>query len=302
MLRLQAFISLFTALSFGLVLAQEGVPPSPEFPEIPKIELFQEMENLPEIELAPEIEALTEFNLLPELDISSEGIPFAEAYVLPQEEEEGDVDETPEKGERMQQRMESLRMWKLLEVLDLTEEQSNAFLPALREFQKSEASYNENRRELLDQLQKSLEDKDQKKMSETVAKLKQNRLQLEQNRVQFLAKADKILSAEQQAKFLLFQNRFEGRLRAEIMDLRQPQIYKHLQKPFLELELQTLHDRLQKLHDNNFKEQDFDELKARLEESHKKAQEIYKQTEQMYQELMKKFNEMEKKEKSKKTY
>src|SRR5574341_1548211 len=216
MLRLQAFISLFTALSFGLVLAQEGVPPSPEFPEIPKIELFQEMENLPEIELAPEIEALTEFNLLPELDISSEGIPFAEAYVLPQEEEEGDVDETPEKGERMQQRME---------------------------------------------------DKDQKKMSETVAKLKQNRLQLEQNRVQFLAKADKILSAEQQAKFLLFQNRFEGRLRAEIMDLRQPQIYKHLQKPFLELELQTLHDRLQKLHDNNFKEQDFDELKARLEES-----------------------------------
>lgn len=286
---------IISLLSFGLLLAQEEPPAPPDFPEIPQIELFQEMENL------PEIGAIPEFDMLPELDASLEGIPFAEAYAF-QEEEAPEIDEIPQKGERMQQRMESLRLWKLLEVLDLTEEQSNAFLPALREFQKSEAAYNENRRELLDQLQKSLEDKDQRKMSETVGKLKQNRLEMEQNRVQFLSKADKILSPEQQAKFLLFQNRFEGRMRAEIMELRQPQIYKHLQKPFLELELKTLHDRLQKLPDKDFKEQDFDELKARLEESHKKAQEIYKQTEQMYQELMKKFNEMEKKEKSKKTY
>ncbi|OGC76760.1 MAG: hypothetical protein A2145_01245 [candidate division Zixibacteria bacterium RBG_16_40_9] len=287
-------------LSFSLLSAQEEFPLFPEMPEVPEIEPFLEMPPIPEIELFHELNIFPEPNFSPETIFVDEGIPFAQAPDF--SEDAPEAGEPPEMAEKMHDRVESLRIWKLLEILDLTEEQSNVFLPAFREFQKNEGNYNQNRRELLDQLQKSLEDKDQRKMSEIVSKLKQNRLQMEQNRVQFLSKVDKILSPEQQAKFLLFQNRFEGRLRTEIMELRQPQIYKHLQKPFLELELKTLNDRLQKLHKRSFKEQDFNELKARLEESHKKAQEMYKRTEEMYQELMKKFNQMEQKEKSKKSY
>lgn len=229
-----------------------------------------------------------------------EGIPFAEVPPFPEESPEPGT--SPDKPEKMKDKVESLRVWKLLEALDLTEEQANSFLPAYREFQKNEGKYTQTRRELLDQLQQSLENKDQKKISEIVSKLKQNRLQMEQSRVQFLSRIDKMLSPEQQAKFLLFQHRFEGRLRSEILELRQPQIYKNLQKPYLELELKTLNDRLQKLHKKSFKGDDLEELKARLEESHKKAEEMYKRSEQMYEELMKKFNEMGKKEKSKKTY
>jgi len=300
MFRIKNLTLCFMLFGFGLVLAQEVSPPVPDFPEIPEIEFFQDLELFPEIEIIPEIEAFHEFNFFPEMDISLEGIPFAEAPLLP--EDSPKPGGPPGKGEKMQEKVEALRVWKLLETLDLTEEQANSFLPAYREFQKSEENYNQNRRELLDQLQQSLESKDQKKISEIVAKLKQNRLQMEQNRVQFLTRIDKMLSPEQQAKFLLFQNRFEGRMRAEIMELRQPQIYKNLQKPYLELELKTLNDKLQMLHKKNFKEDDLEELKARLEESHQKAEEMYKRSEQMYEELMKKFNEIEKKEKSKKSY
>ena len=300
MFRFKILITLFTVLSFGLLLAQEESTPVPDFPEIPEMELFQDLEFFPETEFFPEMEHFYEFNFSPEMDFSFEGIPFAQAPEFSEESPEPTT--PPDKPQKMQEKVESLRVWKLLETLDLTEEQANSFLPAYREFQKSEGKYSQTRRELLDQLQESLEDKDQKKISDLVAKLKQNRLQIEQDRVQFLARIDKMLSPEQQAKFLLFQNRFEGRMRAEIMELRQPQIYKNLQKPYLELELKTLNDKLQMLHKKNFKEDDLEELKARLEESHQKAEEMYKRSEEMYQELMKKFNEIEKKEKSKKTY
>ena len=299
MFKIKILTLVFMLFGFGLVLAQEETP-VPDFPEIPEMELFQDLEFFPETEFFSEMEPFYEFNFFPEMDFSFEGIPFAQAPEFSEESPEPGI--PPDKPGKMKDKVESLRIWKLLETLDLTEEQSNSFLPAYREFQKGEENYNQNRRELLAQLQKSLEDKDKKKMSETVNGLKQNRLQMEQNRVQFLSKIDKILSLEQQAKFLLFQNRFEGRMRAEIMELRQPQIYKNLQKPYLELELKTLNDKLKKLHKKNFKEDDLEELKARLEESHQKAEEMYKRSERMYQELMKKFNEMEKKEKSKKTY
>ncbi len=269
-------------------------PILPEEPVIEDTVIIDVEPFLLEMPTFPEMFPFSDEQLFPE------GIPFAEVPPFPEDSPEPST--PPDKPEKMKEKVESLRVWKLLETLDLSEEQANSFLPAYREFQKSEENYNQNRRELLDQLQQSLESKDQKKISEIVGKLKQNRLQVEQNRVQFLARIDKMLSPEQQAKFLLFQNRFEGRMRAEIMELRQPQIYKNLQKPYLELELKTLNDKLQMLHKKNFKEDDLEELKARLEESHQKAEEMYKRSEEMYRELMKKFSEMEKKEKSKKTY
>jgi len=287
-------LTLALILFTGYPLYAQEWPTLPEEPVIEDTVIIDVEPFLLEMPTFPEMFPFSDEQLFPE------GIPFAEVPPFPAESPEPGT--PPDKPGKMKEKVESLRVWKLLETLDLTEEQANSFLPAYREFQKSEGKYSQTRRELLDQLQKSLENNDQKKISDLVAKLKQNRLQMEQDRVQFLTRIDKMLSPEQQAKFLLFQNRFEGRVRAEIMELRQPQIYKNLQKPYLELELKTLNDKLQKLHKKNFKEDDLEELKARLEESHQKAEEMYKRSERMYRELMKKFNEMEKKEKSKKTY
>ena len=144
MFRFKILITLFTVLSFGLLLAQEESTPVPDFPEIPEMELFQDLEFFPETEFFLEMKPFYEFNFFPEMDISLEGIPFAEVPPFPEESPEPGA--PPGKPEKMKEKVESLRVWKLLETLDLTEEQANSFLPAYREFQKSEGKYSQTRR------------------------------------------------------------------------------------------------------------------------------------------------------------
>ena len=116
-----------------------------------------------------------------------------------------------------------MKMWKMLEVLDLTQEQSDKFLPAWREMQKAEKTFREKREDLLKSLQAVLgeEKLDEKKIREILGQLDKERLQMEEVQQRFRQKAEDVLTLEQQAKLLLFEDRFEKRMMEIIRQYRE---------------------------------------------------------------------------------
>jgi len=123
---------------------------------------------------------------------------------------------------KIRENIETLRMYKLLEALDLTSEQSTEFLPALKEFQDAKRKFQEDReaflRELADALQS--EEADEKKLEQTLAALERVREEFQAEFVKFLTKARATLTLQQRARLQLFEERFERRLRDSIRRMR----------------------------------------------------------------------------------
>ncbi len=120
------------------------------------------------------------------------------------------------------ERIEILRLWKMIEFLDLTEEQSDKFLPLLHRFQEAEKELKTVKRELFDSLKEDLESKepDQGKIRAILTELEKNQEALEKERKDFLIDSGKTLNLIQEARLLLFEREFERKLRETIRKLR----------------------------------------------------------------------------------
>jgi Spy/CpxP family protein refolding chaperone len=107
--------------------------------------------------------------------------------------------------------METIRVWKLTELLNLSEDQSTRFFPKLKEMRDIRDEFEQTRMKVIGELDNFL--KDAKKFESEI----KNRLQeLETGEVKSQEKIAKlkkeiasILTPEQQAKFMLFQMRFD---------------------------------------------------------------------------------------------
>jgi len=126
-----------------------------------------------------------------------------------------------EEREKIRENIETLRMWKLIEVLDLTSEQSTQFLPILKDFRDARKKFEDRRREFLKDLETTLESKkDEKKLKESLDSLENNRREFQINLEKFIEKTKTTLTLEQQAKLLLFEEKFEKRVRETIEQIR----------------------------------------------------------------------------------
>ncbi len=127
-----------------------------------------------------------------------------------------------EERERIRENIETLRMWKLLEALDLTSEQSMQFLPLLKEFQDAKRKFRDSRRELFRELESALqaEKTDEKKLGENLMMLEDARKIFQGDMDRFYVESKEILTVKQQAKLLLFEERFEKRLKESIEHMR----------------------------------------------------------------------------------
>lgn len=120
--------------------------------------------------------------------------------------------------QEIRERIEQMRMWKLLEILELSDEQAEKFLPNFRDFQKEQKELEHKKREILKELEDELNKKsvDLKKIQTVLDDLEENRNLFENNRASFLSKAKEVLSLEQQAKLVLFEERFAERVKEMI--------------------------------------------------------------------------------------
>ena len=124
--------------------------------------------------------------------------------------------------EKMRERIETLRLWKMIEFLDLSSEQSDEFLPLLHEFQEAQKELEMARRRLFNELEENLELKepDEKNLQQILLGLEENKAELEKERRKFLTNSKKVLTAVQEAKLILFEHVFEKQLRDTIRKFR----------------------------------------------------------------------------------
>jgi len=131
----------------------------------------------------------------------------------------------PEEGkrERLKEEIETMKMWKMLEALNLSQEQSDKFLPAWRELQKAQKTFREKRDNLLRMLEMTLGEEKPKegKIKDILIQLEKERIFLDEVQQRFREKAKELLTLEQQAKLLLFEDRFEKRMMDIIRQYRE---------------------------------------------------------------------------------
>jgi Spy/CpxP family protein refolding chaperone len=134
----------------------------------------------------------------------------------------GEPPESPEEKEKIRENIETLRMWKLLEALDLSSEQSMQFLPLMKDFQNARKRFEDKRKQYLTELEKALdsEEKDEKKIKENLDALERVRKEFHKEMDGFFEQTKSILTLEQRARMHLFEERFERRLKDSIHRMR----------------------------------------------------------------------------------
>jgi len=119
---------------------------------------------------------------------------------------------TPIPEERVGRIIEALLIWRLVDELDLTEQQIARLFPRIKQLKDLRLELGRRKRALEFELRQALAQRppDQETIKIKVAQLQALRVQIEQRRQRILRQINNILTVEQQAKFALIAERFEA--------------------------------------------------------------------------------------------
>lgn len=121
------------------------------------------------------------------------------------------------------QMVETIRIYKITEALDLTENQSVRFFPKLKEMRDAKEEFNQTRMKMVERLDGYLQDS--KKFSadikSLIAEFEASETNLRGKEARIKKEIANILTPEQQAKFMLFQMRFNREMREMVGKARE---------------------------------------------------------------------------------
>src|SRR3972149_805877 len=119
---------------------------------------------------------------------------------------------TPIPEERVGRIIEALLIWRLVDELDLTEQQIARLFPRIKQLKDLRLELGRRKRALEFELRQALAQRppDQETIKIKVAQLQALRVQIEQRRQRIPRQINNILTVEQQAKFALIAGRFEA--------------------------------------------------------------------------------------------
>ncbi len=121
------------------------------------------------------------------------------------------------------EKIEMLKMWKLIETLDMGEEQAQKFFILIKRQNDGERKSNRERHEIEKQLKISLgkEPVPEDELKKLIRNFVNNQDEARLNRKKFYEESSGILSTEQQAKLILFQSRFNREMFEIMKEIRQ---------------------------------------------------------------------------------
>jgi hypothetical protein len=127
----------------------------------------------------------------------------------------------PGMGRPPMERVEQLRKMRLIEYLEMKEEQSVRFMARMNEHEKQRKDLQRQKGESLDRLDQLLEKKaDPRELQKVFADIAGYTTRMSEEHQKFFNGLNDILSVEQQAKMLLFERKFERELRDAIREVQ----------------------------------------------------------------------------------
>ena len=138
-------------------------------------------------------------------------------------EPRGDFDAPPtrEQMEKVRNRIETLRMWKLTKALDLDEKTSAQIFPLLNRYDKKRAEIEIAMREGIKELRESLKEKREGQLKNILERLEQNHKNMQRMNDEEREDLKRILTVEQRAKFIIFQQEFDREIKKIIEETRE---------------------------------------------------------------------------------
>jgi len=135
----------------------------------------------------------------------------------------GYLDEPPTKEQRamVRKRIETLKMWKLTKALDIDETTSAKLFPLLNRYDKRKAEIHQNIRKGMKEMRRSLKENRTEGLQSSLAMLEENHRALQSINDEEWQEMKKILTVEQQAKFIIFRHEFDRDVRKIISDAKE---------------------------------------------------------------------------------
>ena len=127
-----------------------------------------------------------------------------------------------EEREKVKERIEMIRMWKMMDVLDLSREQSEKFLPALEEIENRRREIFQERVKTMKELRETVrgENPDESAVVDMMRRLEKNHDSLEALDKEERKEIADILTPVQQGRYIVFKENFERELRNIIRDVQ----------------------------------------------------------------------------------
>lgn len=125
-----------------------------------------------------------------------------------------------EQRERVRKRIETLKMWKLTKALDLDEKTSAQLFPLLNKYDRRRVEIEEALRSGMNELKESLREKREASLKNILEKLEENHRAMQRINDEERGELKKILTIEQQARFIVFHQEFEQEIKRIIAEAR----------------------------------------------------------------------------------
>ena len=124
-------------------------------------------------------------------------------------------------GPRHSERVEQLKKVRLIELLDLKEEQSLRFFSRLNDHEKAKQAVVDQKNDALDRIERLIRNRgDEGEFKKLFDEVKNANAQLVEMNSTFFNSLTDILSTEQRAKLLLFERHFTKELREAMMEVQ----------------------------------------------------------------------------------
>jgi len=135
----------------------------------------------------------------------------------------GDGMEQPpsrEQMEKVRERVETLRMWRLTKALDLDEKTSSRLFPVLNRFDRKRHELEQSLRDGMRDLREAVREGRDSALKGILDRLEQNHREMQRLNEEERAELKRLLSVRQQAAFVIFQQEFQQDIRRMIEETR----------------------------------------------------------------------------------
>jgi len=130
----------------------------------------------------------------------------------------------PREEGKVWKKLSMLRMWRLTEELDLTQEEAAKVFPIIHKYDKKRASLRKERREILQKLRRTMnEEGGREEITALMGRLEANGKKLDQVKEEEWKELKAILPLKKQVRYLLFQERFAREMWRLLREGRRPQ-------------------------------------------------------------------------------
>lgn len=124
--------------------------------------------------------------------------------------------------EKIREKIQMIKIWRLTEAVGLTTEQSEKFFPVYNQHQKGMEDFERGKREILDRIKSLTDDSNSsdEEIGAAVKEFKEHHRKLAELRELFLNDVSKILSVRQRGELVVFEEEFRKNMRRMIEDIR----------------------------------------------------------------------------------